>query len=505
MNTTKNILGELSLRLAYGLALFSGYGCASFWLFLNWGQRSVPEWQHYVDMTNLPPPFKYRVLVSILSNLLTPTWIRDRFANLLAADSALARTLAHLIPVSSQYVLPVAAMLLLSFFAIVGYMIVMRKFIQSLYPHAQSAADLIPLASVLVFPPLLKGATHYNYDFPSLFLAVTAHYLMYRRNLAAFYFIFLLGLANKETAVLWSLTFLLFYSSRLSSWQLIRHLVAQTASFTALRYAVGGFEAFTLSGSIHFNLGRNLESLLSFPLFDSEAIVAIILLATYFVSAQFHQKPLFLRLWLCELIPLSVFYIIGGFWGETRIFLEFTPALILLSVPTVTGSLLMKPPLLSTTENKKKTARLTASAVFLTFSSILGAALFYRTSIMFYNRLMPLEAELETLPTTQPEGSPWDSPTNLVFGYNCLKIRFAKATRIRSFKIGLDNNDAYAIALKRQKNMLAKFFAPIVRDGGIRGRSFENLAALNELVDTIEVCPLMGDGKYSLGYITIHH
>jgi len=215
---------------------------------------------------------------------------------------------------------------LLAYACLLVSAVLLRDLYLDLYPDAAWKAYLLPLFGLALLPGFFRWGAHFFYDFPTLLLGTWALLLLQRRRWRLFYPVFVLGLVNKETAVLLGLSFLAWQWGELSRRALIGHLAAQAGLFVLVRGSILFAYRHSPGPVTEMNLPINLELAVAL---HSRGVTSLLLLASVAASLvlRWRREGRFARAMLAPLLPLAALYLFLGKWGEIRFFLEAWPAL----------------------------------------------------------------------------------------------------------------------------------------------------------------------------------
>jgi hypothetical protein len=195
-------------------------------------------------------------------------------------------------------------------------------------PRHEIAALLLPLAAM----PLSLAFRHI-YDLPTLFLFTLGLAALAHRRWRAFLVIFAVACLNRETTILLSLVFALWYARRLEPPLFWRLLLMQAGIFLLIRLP--------LLWQFRDNPGRSLSFYLDVHMrvYAERPALALVhlLIAALIALACAHawrQKPPGLRRAALALVGVLVpLFLVAGFPFEVRVFYEALPLVYLLALP----------------------------------------------------------------------------------------------------------------------------------------------------------------------------
>jgi hypothetical protein len=103
-----------------------------------------------------------------------------------------------------------------------------------------------------------------------------------------------------------------------------------------------------------------------------------------------------------------------------------------------------------------------------------------------------------------PEGGYWDSPGNVIFGEDGLRVNFGQTVHKTGIGLSLDSNDQYEVFYLNNGEVLGRGLIPKRNMNGMS--NFTHAVpeqAVTRGYDSIALFPIEGDGSYSLGHIHI--
>jgi hypothetical protein len=228
-----------------------------------------------------------------------------------------------------------AALVLLNFAALYGFMIAMRALFETLFESSRFAPEVGAALSVLFLPPFFAVGGHFVYDLFTLFFFTASLAFLSRRRWIPFYIAIALGFINKETMCLIVIPFAVYLWDRLPRKRLLTHLGAQVILFAGLRLVIvllldpdrptGPHDDF-IRDYFSYNLIHAWNSRLLYDWVSVATIVGLVIL----VMRAFGRSPQLLRAGALMSLPLCGGFLIGGMWKEIRVFYEVFPIFFLL-------------------------------------------------------------------------------------------------------------------------------------------------------------------------------
>ncbi|MCZ7586232.1 MAG: hypothetical protein M5R36_24535 [Deltaproteobacteria bacterium] len=214
----------------------------------------------------------------------------------------------------------------------------LRALIRELYDTRPIVSDAIPAFAVACLPAMFRYHS-YVYDFPQLILFTLGLLFVYRRNTAAVWTVYVIGLFNKETMVLLPLLLWLEYRHEKEAqlW-LRRNLAAMAAAYVVVRTMLLLVFRENEGGRVEFHffdhtIGTLWTHAYSFGFFVTVAVIALGLFY------EWKEKPALLRHGLLLGVPLVSMGVFFGFLDEFRDYYEIYPAAFLLIAHSVCHTL----------------------------------------------------------------------------------------------------------------------------------------------------------------------
>ncbi len=231
-----------------------------------------------------------------------------------------------------EYLTEYAIALVLMFGCLMSFLFGLRALFNALYEAPFWFADLIPFIALLVLPVFFVEGTHYIYDMATLMLFTWAFYCMAANRRFAYYVVFILSTVNRETTYLLILVYALYYLKRQHNLQYLASLGLQALVYVLIRGTLAFIYRHNPGSVVIVNFGWNMRNLLLRP-YNTATVVGYAVLATVIIY-RWKDKHLLLRRATAMLAPMYVSYMVVGVWHEIRVFYEFLPILLLLTIPT---------------------------------------------------------------------------------------------------------------------------------------------------------------------------
>jgi hypothetical protein len=233
---------------------------------------------------------------------------------------------------------------IVDFALLIGFTFIMRALCRRVLRYGEFGSAAGALLSLFVLPVFFAQGTHYIYDFGALTLCAAMFLAMSRAAWAAYLVLFALAMLNKETAVLMIIPFAVYGWTVLPKKKWLLFAGAQVIIAAAVRAVLYYYYLNTpgvpMCADDSFNFWNMWEAdgLYLFNFLVPRLFIMLVVLANFF------EKPLLLRAGALLTIPLFIGYVIGGQWGEFRVFYEVYPILFLLAYSTFMRWLGFEPP-----------------------------------------------------------------------------------------------------------------------------------------------------------------
>lgn len=276
-------------------------------------------------------PFVYRTLIPTTIRTLTAP-INDETRQSLA-EWGLNNSLVHEVFSTSAWRidwLPEFAMAsALMFLFLLAWLWSLNYLTTGIYSGNRYGIDALIFLGLLGLPPFFT-ATNYIYDLPALFFFTLGLALMIRRQWIAYLIVFFLASLNKETTILLTMIFVLYFfnQERMNRREYIQWLVAQLLIFAVIRIILMVTFADNPGGALRFQADFNfrLFTMQTYTLPEYFTWIGLGLLVFY----KWREKPLFLRYGSTIIVPLLGLMLLFGIITETRVFYEIYPIVLLL-------------------------------------------------------------------------------------------------------------------------------------------------------------------------------
>jgi hypothetical protein len=279
-------------------------------------------------------PFVQRVLVPVLTRVIQqsiPESWEQSLSSALVQQPKIHREMQRL-GWEEEAVVYYLIALTISFLFLLFFIYTLRSIMRRLYNTEDWIGTCVPILVMMGLPMFFHAGTRYIYDFPALALFTLGFLYLIQGKWPAYYFIFFVGLVNKETTALLVFLFILFYYKRYSRDQFWAHCFAQCALALVVRGLLSWIFRNNPGSNIEFHLFANIRYLSDMWTPEHVAVwFSVVLL----VFIDFENKPLALRKGLLLIAPFLSLMLLFGCMGELRALYEIYPIIMLLAVHTV--------------------------------------------------------------------------------------------------------------------------------------------------------------------------
>lgn len=197
--------------------------------------------------------------------------------------------------------------------------------------NTRFAVDLFVLGMVSILF-LLIMADRQLYDLPAAFFMTVALVLMQRRKLGIYAFLFPLICLNRETAILLTVLFAVYFFRRLERRIYLIHVIYQLAMYIAIRLVLLWIFADAQGTSFYFRPIENLQ-LYAREFVASHMFLLLIVVVMGIVAARWRHAPELIRTAFLIFAPtLAVVYLCFGVSFEIRVFVELLPVVAMIVV-----------------------------------------------------------------------------------------------------------------------------------------------------------------------------
>jgi len=272
-------------------------------------------------------PFVYRVLLPATVRVLSapvPQTLRNSISNKIEDNISLNKLFKKL-KWEKELAAEYSFAMLIMFLSLWGFSIAVRYLFILFYNTSSWVADSVSVLALLGLPTMFQY-TSFIYDFPLLFLYTLGLIFLYKQDWIKFLIIFLIGCINKETTILLTLVFFIYYKSGLRKELFDKLLIAQFAIFILVKSLLYFVFKNNPGTFIEFHLiDHNLRLLTGYDITLAASVLGLILLIFY----KWNEKPNFLKTSLWMFIPLVILTLFLGYLDELRDYYEVYPVVII--------------------------------------------------------------------------------------------------------------------------------------------------------------------------------
>jgi len=272
-------------------------------------------------------PFVYRVLLPATVRVLSapvPQAVKNTISKKIE-DSISLNKLFKKLKWEKELAVEYSFAMMIMFFSIWGFSIAVRYLFILFYSTSSWFADSVSVLALLGLPTMFQY-TSFIYDFPLLLLYTLGLIFLHKQNWVKFLIIFLVGCINKETTILLTLVFYIYYKSDLKKELFNKLLIAQFAIFILVKSLLYFVFKNNPGTFIEFHLiDHNLRLLTGYDITLAAAALGLILLVFY----KWNEKPNFLKTTLWMFIPLVILTLFLGYLDELRDYYEVYPVVII--------------------------------------------------------------------------------------------------------------------------------------------------------------------------------
>ncbi|MFC2103367.1 hypothetical protein ACFLSS_02945 [Bacteroidota bacterium] len=273
-------------------------------------------------------PYVYRTLLPSAVRLLSsavPNSVRSSISDKIESNISLKKLFIKL-KWEKELAVEYSFAMLLMFLSLWGFTLAIRYLFQLFYETSPWYSYSVSLLALIGLPPMFQY-TSFVYDFPLLFLYTLGLIFLYKQDWKSFLVLYFIACINKETTILLTLIFYIYYKGMLKSELFRKLLAAQIAIFVVVKLVLYLIYTDNPGGLVEFHLiDHNLRLLTGYELPLIVSILGIILLIFY----KWEEKPDFLRKSMVAFIPLIVLTFFLGYLDELRDYYEVYPTVVIM-------------------------------------------------------------------------------------------------------------------------------------------------------------------------------
>jgi len=203
---------------------------------------------------------------------------------------------------------------------LIGFAFALRWLVLEIYDTSHWVVLFLPFFALAALPMMFRYFS-YVYDFANLMFFTLGLIMLARRNMTAFYAVYIIGLFNKETMVLLALVYWLQMRKDDDKTARRLHLAGMAVAFIVIRMIISA--AFADNPGVKFEVHFFKHNILYLwtEQYEYFRIVAFSLLGLG-IFYKWKEKPLFLRHALAVVVPLLFLTFWMGFLDEFRDYYE---------------------------------------------------------------------------------------------------------------------------------------------------------------------------------------
>lgn len=282
-------------------------------------------------------PFVYRQLMPFSIRIgvgLIPAGIRNFMLEKASQSSTVGRILTRA-KLPGELFVEYAVTVIFIYFSLWGFVFSFRFLLRALYDSPTYFIDIVSAAALIGIPAFFSYS--FIYDIPTLFLFTLASGLMVSRRWGLYVMVFFLGCWSKETTILLTLMFFLFfYRNEYLSRPFFRKIFfAQIGIFVVVK-CILTYVYYDNPGSVvefHFIHNMLFGYQYSLSMFVTWIILSLLLFY------KWREKPVFLKNALWIGIPLVLLTLFLGLLHEMRDYGELYPILVALIAHSIASVL----------------------------------------------------------------------------------------------------------------------------------------------------------------------
>ena len=301
-------------------------------------------------------PFVYRTLLPTTIRVLSapvPQVIRKSLSEMVDESETFRDIFEKLNWEKNLFVEYTFAMFLM-FLSLMGFSIAIRYLFTLFYNASSVFADFISILALLGLPTMFQY-TSFLYDFPTLFLYTFGLILLYKQDWKNFLILYPIACLNKETTILLTVIFFIYYRPRLRTDHFYKLLLIQLTMFVIIKVILFILFKSNPGTFVEFHLvDHNLGLLTGYSLTLAFTVFSLIMLTYY----KWKEKPQFIKISLWTIVPLLILTLFLGYLDELRDYYEVYASVIILISHSIAQILGIKLTLLPENKFKKNSAKI---------------------------------------------------------------------------------------------------------------------------------------------------
>jgi hypothetical protein len=309
-------------------------------------------------------PFQYRVLLPCIIraiDFITPGIIKSEVrralgSRLFARERALYPSLPESLALKiERHSYRVVIYLMLNFAALFSYLLMLRYLARALHIFSADIADLLPAGMAFIMP-IFFDYSNLMYDFTHLFLFTAGLLLLYRGKWLFYIVVLTLAILNKETAIMLTVIYFIYYFKRLPRAEFLQLLGFQLAIFIIIKLSLYFIFLDNPGGVVEWHWRRNLKYIFSVGNYFKFTEIGRGMLWPFYLNIpiphglnllvfgpailaiiyKWKTKPLFLRQATAYIIIVVALALPAGIIGELRAYYDVLPIAYLLAMSGLT-------------------------------------------------------------------------------------------------------------------------------------------------------------------------
>jgi len=273
-------------------------------------------------------PFVYRTLLPTTVRVLSapvPEVIRTSLSEMVDETEYLRQLFEKLNWEKDLFVEYTFAMILM-LLSLIGFTLAVRYLFTLFYDSSALFANLVSILALLGLPTMFQY-TSFLYDFPTLFLYTFGLILLYKQDWKNFLILYPIACFNKETTILLTIIFFIYYRPRLRTDHFYKLLLIQLTIFVMIKVLLFILFKSNPGSFIEFHLvDHNIGLLTGYNLTLAFTLFSLIILIYY----KWQEKPPYLKITFWNIIPLLVLTLFLGYLDEMRDYYEVYSTVIIL-------------------------------------------------------------------------------------------------------------------------------------------------------------------------------
>jgi len=273
-------------------------------------------------------PFVYRTLLPTTVRVISapvPQVIKTSFSEMVDESESFSKLFEKL-KWEKELVVEYSIAMFLMFLSLFGFALSLRYLFSLFYNTSSISANLVSILSLLGLPTMFQY-TSFLYDFPTLFLYTLGLIFLYKQDWKKFLILYPIACLNKETTILLTLIFFIYYRPRLRTDYFYKLLFIQITIFVIIKVLLFVLFSSNPGSFVEFHLvDHNLGLFSGYDLPLAFTLFGLILLIYY----KWVEKPLYLKITLWALVPLMILTLFLGYLDELRDYYEVYPSIIIL-------------------------------------------------------------------------------------------------------------------------------------------------------------------------------